>query len=50
MLDPHAGHDVSDRVWEVLKPPFPRREDALGDQDDRCFNAVFGYCIRIFTS
>ena len=40
----HRRHDISDRVWELLKPHLPGREGTRGvtARDNRCFlNAVF---------
>ena len=40
----HRRHDISDRVWELLKPHLPGREGTRGVavRDNRCFlNAVF---------
>lgn len=40
----HRRHDISDRVWQLLKPRLPGREGAWGGKarDNRLFiNAVF---------
>ncbi len=44
MLASHRRHDISDRVWEVLKPHLPGSEGKVGRPpfDNRLFlNAVF---------
>ncbi len=40
----HRRHDISDRVWKLLKPQLPGRKGSWGGktQDNRLFiNAVF---------
>ena len=43
-MQPHRRHDISDRVWELLKPRLPGRRGSVGRPatDNRQFiNAVF---------
>ena len=40
----HRRHDISDRIWEILKPHLPGREGSIGRpaRNNRTFiNAVF---------
>lgn len=44
MLPVHRRHDISDSLWELLKPHLPGREGAKGvaARDNRLFiNAAF---------